>query len=48
MEEIRQTIEMMRRVQIANAEQAEKALRTAEGNTYILPEPLTLRVGDSA
>lgn len=48
MEEIRRAIELMRHVQIAHAEQAEKALEATEGNVYILPEPLTLRVGDSA
>lgn len=47
-EEIQRAIEMMRRVRVASAEQTEKALKAIKGNTYVLPEPLTLRTGNSA
>jgi len=47
-EDIQRAIEIMRRVRVANAEQAEKALKAIKGNIYVLPPPLTLRTGSSA
>ena len=43
-EQIQRALEMMKRVRTANADQAEKALEETQGNRYVLPEPLVLRV----
>jgi len=44
--EIQRAIEMVKWVQFAKAEEIKKALRTIEGNTYILPKPLSLRASN--
>lgn len=46
MEEIQRTLEMMKRVSMARAAQAETVL--PQGNTYVLPEPMLLRISSSA
>ncbi len=44
-EEIRGVLEIMERVRMANAQQAEKALRETLGNKYTLPEAVALKAG---
>jgi hypothetical protein len=43
-EQIQLALEMMKRVRTADAAQAMHALEEPQGNRYILPEPLVLRV----
>lgn len=42
-EEIQRALEMMKRVRMANPDQADKTADEPQGNRYVLPEPLILR-----
>jgi hypothetical protein len=47
-EQIQRALEMMQRIRTANAEQADSALKRSGGNSYLLPEPLVLRVSGAS
>lgn len=42
-EEIQRALEMMKRVRMANPDQADKTVDEPQGNRYILPEPLVFK-----
>ena len=47
-EQIQRALEMMKRVRTVNVGKVDKTLEESQGNRYIVPEPLVLRVSETS